>query len=690
MATLQQYNTWRSSLVSLLEEAANACAAISPERAKLYTFLRNQLRDDTLKIQIVGTVKNGKSSFTNALIGEEVLPVDDIPCTAVVSEVKYSPEKKAVVNFCTPLPLGLIDEIPASTRDYIKKHNMGRDANGAPCQIPPLQIPYDKMSEYVSIPEPTPDILFNEEAFKRYRDKIDQESPYDVAQLFHPAVILKDGIEMVDSPGLNESPKRTIVTLNYLKKADAAIFLLNTTQPVTETDKAVIEEKLLPLGFNDLIMVVNRIDQTCNREKVKLYIQGQMQGYTSNKKIFAVSAKEALEGIKKGDHELLNKSGMPEFMEFLTDYLTRRKAQLKINKTGRQVINSIRKDILDDLIPARLNTLKTDSIAIQDRLNVALPRLAESQAKRNKIANRLDNNIPLALVPIREAINEFFKKLEDQIPQWIRDFKYKTDTSFVVKKSELKAIAEEIINHTKEKVEEEFKVWNENTFQPILNEQSKYVFGDLKKEVEDFAIEITGIETIISGAKSTSTDGTNALERIAGIAAMLFLPMGRAGGDLFSGGFDLSNFFKKFACDIGIGLGVGLVALWIWPPVGFIGTIIGAIIGLLQGNDRKIDKLKRDISDFIVTELRKENPTRVANLLGEVRSTFLDIKQSVIEGIDTEIATVTNQLEEMKKVANNEQSAIVVEQKRLTDTAAELSRISSDISKLCDTVEESC
>lgn len=57
MATLQQYNTWRSSLVSLLEEAANACAAISPERAKLYTFLRNQLRDDTLKIQIVGTVK---------------------------------------------------------------------------------------------------------------------------------------------------------------------------------------------------------------------------------------------------------------------------------------------------------------------------------------------------------------------------------------------------------------------------------------------------------------------------------------------------------------------------------------------------------------------------------------------------------------------------------------------------------
>lgn len=690
MATLQQYNTWRSSLVSLIEEAANACVSISPERAKLYNTLRDQLRDDTLKIQIVGTVKNGKSSFTNALIGEEVLPVDDIPCTAVVSEVKYSPEKKAVVNFCSPLPIGLIDEIPVSTRDYIKKHNMGRDANGTPRQIPPLQIPYDKMSEYVAIPEPTPDILYNEEAFKQYREKIDQESPYDVAQLFHPAIILKDGVEIVDSPGLNESPKRTIVTLEYLKKADAAIYLLNATTPATEVERQVIEEKLLPLGFNDLIMVANRIDMTRNREKVKLYIQGQVQGYTSNKRVFAVSAKEALEGIKNGNQELLDKSGMPEFMEFLTDYLTRRKAQLKVNKTGHQVVNSIRNDILDSLIPTRLNTLKTDSIAIQERLNAAMPRLAESQAKRSSIANRLDNNIPLALVPIREAINEFFKKLEFEIPQWIRDFQYKTVISFVVKKSELKAIAEEIINYTKEKVDEEFKVWNESTFQPILNEQSKYVFGDLKKEVEDFAIEIAGIETILSGVNSTATDGTNALERIAGIAAMLFLPMGRAGGDLFAGGFDFSNFLKKFAWDLGVGLGVGLVALWVWPPAGFVGAIIGAIIGLMQGNDRKIEKLKQKISDFIVGELKKENPTRVANLLGEVRTTFLDIKKSVLEGIDTEIATVSNQLKEMEKIANNEQSAIAVEQKRLTDTAAELTRISSEISKLCDNVEKSC
>lgn len=690
MATLQQYNTWRSSLVSLLEEAANACVSISPERAKLYNTLRDQLRDDTLKIQIVGTVKNGKSSFTNALIGEEVLPVDDIPCTAVVSEVKYSPEKKAVVNFCSPLPIGLIDEIPPSTRDYIKKHNMGRDTNGTPCQIPPLQIPYDKMSEYVAIPEPTPDILYNEEAFKQYREKIDQESPYDVAQLFHPAIILKDGVEIVDSPGLNESPKRTIVTLEYLKKADAAIYLLNATTPATEVERQVIEEKLLPLGFNDLIMVANRIDMTRNREKVKLYIQGQVQGYTSNKRVFAVSAKEALEGIKNGDPELLDKSGMPEFMEFLTDYLTRRKAQLKVNKTGHQVVNSIRNDILDSLIPARLNTLKTDSIAIQERLNSAMPRLAESQAKRSSIANRLDNNIPLALVPIREAINEFFKKLEFEIPQWIRDFQYKTVISFVVKKSELKAIAEEIIKYTKEKVDEEFKVWNESTFQPILNEQSKYVFGDLKKEVEDFAIEIAGIETIVSGVNSNATDGTNALERIAGIAAMLFLPMGRAGGDLFAGGFDFSNFLKKFAWDLGIGLGVGLVALWVWPPAGFVGAIIGAIIGLMQGNDRKIEKLKQKISDFIVGELKKENPTRVANLLGEVRTTFLDIKESVLVGMDTEIATVSNQLKEMEKIANNEQSAIAVEKKQLTDTAAELTRISSEISKLCDNVEKSC
>ena len=39
--------------------------------------------------------------------------------------------------------------------------------------------------------------------------------------------LLKDGVEIVDSPGLNENPVRTQVTMEYLSKADAIIFVFS-------------------------------------------------------------------------------------------------------------------------------------------------------------------------------------------------------------------------------------------------------------------------------------------------------------------------------------------------------------------------------------------------------------------------------------------------------------------------------
>lgn len=201
MDSLQQYKVWRDSMARLLERGAEVCAAISTEHTKFFTSLRNKLCDDALKIQIVGCFNTGKTTFINAMIGEDVLPVDIIPCTAVVSEVKYSPKKKAAIHFRNPLPLGLIDYIPASTREYIKEHNMGREANGAPCQIPPLQISFDRISEYVAITEPPSDILFDEDSFHRYIENFNRQCPYEKVSLFHPAYILRDGVEIVDTPG---------------------------------------------------------------------------------------------------------------------------------------------------------------------------------------------------------------------------------------------------------------------------------------------------------------------------------------------------------------------------------------------------------------------------------------------------------------------------------------------------------
>lgn len=336
--TFEQYNNWRQNLLELLGKAAESADNLSlNEKATRFRELQDQLKNDTFKIQIVGTVKNGKSSFTNALIGQNILPVDDIPCTAVVSEVKYGENKRAIVHFCSPMPTGLLEEIPKATRKYIEKYNYGKDASGSDVQIPPLEIPYEQLDKYIAIPAPTFDILTDQKKFKEYRDKIDQESPYDVCELYFHTEILKNGVELVDSPGLNESPKRTQVTLSYLERADAVIFLTDATHPLTQDEQETITERLLKLGYTDLIMVGNKIDLITDRERQMLYIQAAASGYTNIKEAYGVSSKEALEGIKNNDKDLLDRSGIPQFKVFLTDYLTRKKGFVKIKKPANQL-----------------------------------------------------------------------------------------------------------------------------------------------------------------------------------------------------------------------------------------------------------------------------------------------------------------------------------------------------------------
>ena len=690
MATFEQYNQWRNTLLGLLGRAEQTARSLSlTERADGFKKLQDLLKNDTLRIQVVGTVKNGKSSFTNALIGEGILPVDDIPCTAVVSEVKYGSEKKAIVHFCSPLPTGLLDEIPSATRAYIEKHNYGKTADGKDIQIPPLEIPYNELKKYVAIPEPTMDILIDSEKLKEYKAKIDQESPYDVVELYHPAELLRNGADLVDSPGLNESPKRTVVTLNYLEKADAAIYLLDAARPFAQDEKEVVEEQLLPLGFTDLLMVANRIDVVARKEVVKLYIQAQAQEYTTNPNLFAVSAKQALEGMENNDSQLLEQSGIPAFKKYLIDYLTRVKGIVKIKKPANQVNNIIAGEMLAITIPNRLATLNTESATLQARLNQALPELTALKSKRENMANSLDRNVSLAVTAVQQPIAEFYRSLESSIDTWISNFTPTQSWVFYASKKDRQKVAEEILEHVKNKTTELYETWNTNIFQDVLTKQAEIAFGSMENDVKSIAENINAIENILQGVDPNHVPDISAAERIAGIAAMLFLPMGRAGGEAFAGGFDLSQFMKTFAADLGMGIGVGLVALWVWPPLGFIAAIVGALAGLLRGGARAMQQTKNAVATHIKQALQENADQQIKTVVNKVRETFDGLKYAILKGIDTEIDNVSVQVEEIRNITTNGQRSIAQKRQQLENARTELNSVSEGIATLLGELEKS-
>ncbi|MFB8791444.1 MAG: dynamin family protein [Potamolinea sp.] len=57
------------------------------------------LRQGVFRLLVLGDMKRGKSTLLNALIGENLLPSDVNPCTALLTVLRYGPLKKVTVYF---------------------------------------------------------------------------------------------------------------------------------------------------------------------------------------------------------------------------------------------------------------------------------------------------------------------------------------------------------------------------------------------------------------------------------------------------------------------------------------------------------------------------------------------------------------------------------------------------------------
>lgn len=690
MATFEQYNQWRNTLLGLLRRVEHSAKSLSLEmESEVFADLIEQLKNDTFKIQIVGYVKNGKSTFVNALLGKVLLPSDDLPCTIAVNEIKYGKSPKAVVNFCSPLPTGMLEDIPVETKQHLVKHKLGKD-NEKDVPVPSMVVPYDQLSGYVAVPTIPDDVLYGEDpmALSNFIKKIDEESPFDVVELYYPSDILSNGIEFVDSPGLGDTPKRTQTTLGYLKKADAVIYILDALTPLTEKEKDVLESVLLKNGFNDLIMVINRFDLKNYSKKVHAYIQLQAKPYTVNKNIFAVSAKDAVDGFERGDNALQEKSGIPAFKQYLVEYLTQKKGFVKLNKPAILVRNKIA-DYVSNTIPKMLANYDTKAATLQARLNQALPELTELKSKRERMANTLDRNVSLIVTAAQSPISKFYTDLANQIDAWVHGFTPTQGWVLFPSKKQKQDVAEQILEHVKIKTTEFYEEWNVNTFQDILTKHATIAFGSIEDDVKNIANNINAIENILQGVDPNYVPNVSAAERIAGIAGMLFLPLGRAGGDVFAGGFDFSRFVKTFAADLGMGIGVGLVALWVWPPLGFFAAIIGALAGLIRGGAHAIQATKDAVAAHIKQALQENAAQQTKVAVNKVRETFNGLKYAILKGIDTEIDNVSVQVEEIRNITTNGQRSIAQKRQQLENARTELNSVSEGITILLGELEKS-
>lgn len=247
------------------------------------------------KVFVFGSAGNGKSTLINAYLGRKILPVRMVACTAIICELKYSEEKRAVLHFCNRHFKKLPEDLPMAAAKHIEKFG-GED-------IPPMEIPIKMLKDY---------LVFSD------KGNYAGAGVFKKIELFYPHLLLKD-IEFIDTPSVGK--------LDDLAKYEADIFLcvLNAKRfAVSEEMSFVIEE--LWDRRKDIFFIINKYDHISSesKERAKKYVQMKLKAYGSSH-IYFVSAKDALDGKMAGDPEKYRTSGMENLQSGIISYIEERK-----------------------------------------------------------------------------------------------------------------------------------------------------------------------------------------------------------------------------------------------------------------------------------------------------------------------------------------------------------------------------
>ena len=344
MEGFDQNNVWRLRLARYFQKALG-CAELSPiylESVQLQSLFK-EYEEGVTSICVIGeSCEAGKSGFINALLGESILPTDDIPCTSdIPHRVKFGTNPKAVLYFQLPFLMDCRETLPNDIIDYLKWNNFGKGTYGNDIQIPALEYSLQYSLSFIRYPEIPDNILFSgdsEDLVQYLSQYNNSRSAFSSIELYYPSELLKKRITLAEISvhRFGSDPFTTQKTVELLQKTDVVLYVTDAMMPFREYERKFIEELQQLFLIQVCGIVANRIDLLCNRrDRNELFFKSLVSEHVPDNSVFCVSAKEALDAYKEGNDELLERSGIPKVKAFIE--------QLAVGKERERFIASSKK-----------------------------------------------------------------------------------------------------------------------------------------------------------------------------------------------------------------------------------------------------------------------------------------------------------------------------------------------------------
>ncbi|MBP7748708.1 MAG: dynamin family protein [Aliarcobacter sp.] len=315
------------------------------------------LNNQKFSIGITGVMNAGKSTMLNALMGREILGSAVVPETANLTIVKHNPTDNAKVYYWNQQEWDRIlksAEQLESMKDFVNETN---------------RIFGDELKNYIKPVSRFDEVDIND--LSSYTSAAASGKKCNLVkyvELGSKLDFLSDGIEIVDTPGLDDPViQREEITKEYISACDMMLHLMNVSQSATLKDVEFIIDALLYQNISKLLIVITRAD-TVSKEQLdevikytKSSIEKQLRAQNKDSqldyilktiKFIPISGRMALLHRTGREQEALDagytleQTGILEIEQYLTETLfgsNSQKGELVIQSSKNQLQRIIEK-----------------------------------------------------------------------------------------------------------------------------------------------------------------------------------------------------------------------------------------------------------------------------------------------------------------------------------------------------------
>jgi predicted GTPase len=347
----EEYGNWRDSLAKAivdLRQWMGETQLLEGDAARRLEFALDRLAEDKLVIAFVAEFSRGKSELINAIFfaeyGKRILPSSAGRTTMCPTELLYDETLPPCIR---ALPIetrsrrGSTSDFKRMTSEWkvfpLDTASTDGMLDAFKMVAETVRVPVDEARGYGLFDGDDPDQAV----------AVDKHGTIEISKWRHavinfPHPLLKHGLVILDTPGLNAIGTEPELTLSLVPNAHAVLFVLAADTGVTKSDLDVWRHVVGDAGHRNHIAVLNKIDGLWDALKtpgeIEREVRRQVHAVAATLdlepvRVFPVSAQKGLVAKVQGDERLLEASRLPLLEEALIELLVPAKQKIVRDQT---------------------------------------------------------------------------------------------------------------------------------------------------------------------------------------------------------------------------------------------------------------------------------------------------------------------------------------------------------------------